>query len=270
MVGLIQSSEGLARLKHWPPPSKREICSKGPLNFSGSSWISRLLAHPANFGLANLYNHISQFLKINHIYVCICVRVCIYIYMKYIYMKCVCVHIYIYICVHISMYIGRGNPKHLELSSWGWAPCSTGFPRYVWLQRIFLKTLSMPLLISWRLIYKHTCPTLHWVFISFWPKTAGPLCPTLPIHLIFPQATFVCLFVSLDEKSPQRKCFAEVEEVKQNTAQTLKGLKSTSSKTVLNSGKNTSTGVYSIGSVSFDILANIAVFSAGGENRITA
>ena len=61
-----------------------------------------------------------------------------------------------------------------------------------------------------------------------------------------------------------------MEEVKQNTAQTLKGSKSTSSKTVLNSGKNTSTGVYSIGSVSFDILANIAVFSAGGENRITA
>ena len=26
----------------------------------------------------------------------------------------------------------------------------------------------------------------HWVFSSFWPKTAWPLCPTLPTHLILP------------------------------------------------------------------------------------
>ena len=39
------------------------------------------------------------------------------------------------------------------------------------------------------------------------------------------------------------KHFADVEEVKQEMAKALKGLKSTSSKTVLGSGKNISIGV---------------------------
>ena len=42
------------------------------------------------------------------------------------------------------------------------------------------------------------------------------------IYLILPQVTF---FVSPDEKSPQRKHFANVEEVKQKTAETLKSIK---------------------------------------------
>ena len=45
-----------------------------------------------------------------------------------------------------------------------------------------------------------------WVFSTFWPKTEIPPCPTLPIHPILSQATF---FVSLDEKSPQRKIFCQ-------------------------------------------------------------
>ena len=37
-------------------------------------------------------------------------------------------------------------------------------------------------------------PTPHWVFNSFWPKTAWPPCPTPSIHPISPWATsfFVC------------------------------------------------------------------------------
>ena len=35
-------------------------------------------------------------------------------------------------------------------------------------------------------------PTLCWVFSILGPKTAWPLCPTLPIHPISPQVTFFC------------------------------------------------------------------------------
>ena len=66
-------------------------------------------------------------------------------------------------------------------------------------------------------------PTPHWVFSSFWPKTACPPCPTLPIHLISPQTTFF-LFCQ-DKIILKRKCFADVEEVKQKLAEALKGIK---------------------------------------------
>ena len=55
-------------------------------------------------------------------------------------------------------------------------------------------------------------PTLCWVFSSFWPKMAWPPCPTFPLHLISPWATF--FFVSLDEKSPQRQTFCWCERSK--------------------------------------------------------
>ena len=54
-------------------------------------------------------------------------------------------------------------------------------------------------------------PTLHWVLSTSWPKTAWPPCPTLPIHPISPKATFLFPWM---EKSPQRKHFINVEEVK--------------------------------------------------------
>ena len=67
-------------------------------------------------------------------------------------------------------------------------------------------------------------PTPQWVFSSLWPKTAWPSCPTLHIHPISPRETF--FFVSLDEKNVLKgKHFANVEEVKQNVAEALKGIK---------------------------------------------
>ena len=76
-----------------------------------------------------------------------------------------------------SLYEGR-PPKTPKLSSGGWAPCSTGFPLGEYSSthldqctsrhcceklhsasvRVFLKTLSMHLLISWWVIYEHTRP----------------------------------------------------------------------------------------------------------------
>ena len=79
-----------------------------------------------------------------------------------------------------------------------------------------------------------TClPILCWVFSSFWPKTARPLCSALPIHPISLWVT-IFLFVCVPGWKNQRdliphvlkgKCFADVEEVKQKTAEALKGIK---------------------------------------------
>ena len=62
--------------------------------------------------------------------------------------------------------------------------------------------------------------TPHWVFSSFWPKTAWPSCPTLPI---LAQNNFCVLFTQM-KKCLQGKSFADVEEVKQKTAEALKGI----------------------------------------------
>ena len=63
-------------------------------------------------------------------------------------------------------------------------------------------------------------PTLCWVFSSFWPKTAWPppRCPTLSIHPISPRATFLFCFPEW-KKSSKRNIFADMEEVKQKTAE---------------------------------------------------
>ena len=53
-----------------------------------------------------------------------------------------------------------------------------------------------------------------------------------------PNLTWVTFLVSHDEKSPQREMFGNVEEVKEKTAEALKGIK-----TVLSSGKNNSIDV---------------------------
>ena len=48
----------------------------------------------------------------------------------------------------------------------------------------------------------------------------------MPHHHYSPTLTLSdCFFVSLDEKSPKWKCFAEVEEVKQKMAEALIGIK---------------------------------------------
>ena len=49
-------------------------------------------------------------------------------------------------------------------------------------------------------------------------------CLTLPAHQISPQATF--FFVYQDKKVLKGKCFADVEKLKQKTAEALKGIKS--------------------------------------------
>ena len=117
-----------------------------------------------------------------------------------------------------------GLPKPPKLSSGGWIPCSTGIPHYVsvlgthlyqcanwyvmrgcvWLQWIFFEN-SFNVFAQFMMgdLWVHL-PTLCWVFSSFWSKTAWFLCPTLPIHLISPCATF---FVCLGEESPQRETF---------------------------------------------------------------
>ena len=54
-------------------------------------------------------------------------------------------------------------------------------------------------------------PTLCWVFSSFWPKTAWPPCPTIPIHPVLPWPIF---FVSPNGKVLKWECFVDVEKVK--------------------------------------------------------
>ena len=67
-------------------------------------------------------------------------------------------------------------------------------------------------------------PTLRWVFASFWQKNCTTPVPHLPYSPVLLQSDF--FFVSLDEKSPQRKTFclcgrAETKKM----AETLKGIK---------------------------------------------
>ena len=65
----------------------------------------------------------------------------------------------------------------------------------------------------------------HWVFSNFWPKTAWPSCTTLPIHPTLAQSNFfVCLFPQM-KKFLKGKHFADVEDVKQQVAEGLKGIK---------------------------------------------
>ena len=70
---------------------------------------------------------------------------------------------------------------------------------------------------------------------------AWPPCPTLPIHPIWPWATFFCFLM---KKILTGKHFADMEEVKQRKmAEALKGMKIAMFKTVLHSGKTVSIGV---------------------------
>ena len=64
-------------------------------------------------------------------------------------------------------------------------------------------------------------PTPHWVFSSFWSKTAWLLCPTVPIH--WPQATV--FFFPRWKNSSEGKHFAHGKEVKQKKAEALKSIK---------------------------------------------
>ena len=99
----------------------------------------------------------------------------------------------------------KGGHKKPRIILWrSGFPCSRGFPRSVrvlgtplnqctswrhherlcWASvKFFLKTQCVcPLHDGWFMSTRPHLPTLHWVFSSFWPKKAWPLCPTLPIH----------------------------------------------------------------------------------------
>ena len=113
---------------------------------------------------------------------------------------------------------------------WRQAPYSTGFPCKVSLLGAHMYHCTgwhccerLPLaLVNFLLSTQYGCPFHDGWFRSApshtalsvqqcLPKRAWPLCPSLPIHPILPQAfcLFVCLicFVSPDEKSPQRATF---------------------------------------------------------------
>ena len=66
-------------------------------------------------------------------------------------------------------------------------------------------------------------PTLPWVFSSFDQNTAWPTQPSLPIHPDVHQSDFF-LFPQM-KKVLKGKHFANVEEVKQKTGETLRGVK---------------------------------------------
>ena len=92
----------------------------------------------------------------------------------------------------------------------------------------------MHLAISWWVIYNCTCPHHAEYSAVFDQKQHDPHAPYSPFTRSHPKWHS---FVSPDEKSPQRETVANVEEVKRKTAEALKTSKSTSSNTVLSSGK---------------------------------
>lgn len=86
VVGLVQWVEGLSRKNDWLPLSKSKFCNRrlsdwncntGSLSSlrpdclwtwmatSAYPWVCSLPAHPADFGLASLHSHGSQFLNVN-------------------------------------------------------------------------------------------------------------------------------------------------------------------------------------------------------------
>ena len=89
-------------------------------------------------------------------------------------------------------------------------------------------------------------PTAHWLFGSFWPKTAWPPCPTLPIHLISIRTTLSFVCFPGWKKVLKEKHFANVEEMWQKTAEALNGIKINHFKNCFEHWKNTSWWVYCI------------------------
>ena len=98
----------------------------------------------------------------------------------------------------------------------------------------------------WRL-FQHSCPFPDGWFTTapahtvlsvqqFWTKSRMTPCPTLPIYLILPWATFL-LFPYM-KKILKGKCFIVVKEVKQKTSEALKGIKTDEFKSCFKQGKN--------------------------------
>ena len=94
-------------------------------------------------------------------------------------------------------------------------------------------------------------PTLRWYSLVFDQKLHDPRdahVPPLLMYPIFPRGIFF-LFPWM-KKVLKGEHFADVEEVKQKTAEALKDIKIDEFKTVLSSGKNISIGVlHQMGSI---------------------
>ena len=102
---------------------------------------------------------------------------------------------------------------------------------------------STHLPISWWVIYKHPCPDCTECSAVFDQKWHDP--SVLPSLFTWSLSKGLC-FVSLDEKNPQRETFCHVEEVKQKTAEALKGIKIDEFKNCFEQWEKMSRWVYSI------------------------
>ena len=125
--------------------------------------------------------------------------------------------------------VGRRTPQKVELSSGGWAPCSTGFPHYMSILGTHLyqstRWLCCERLCSASVIFSensfstfarfmmgdlqvHLTP-LCWVFSSFWSKNYINSMPHSPYSPDLALSDFFFYFPH--EKSPQRKMFCWYE-----------------------------------------------------------
>ena len=93
----------------------------------------------------------------------------------------------------------------------------------VWLQWIFLKTLSIHLPIVWWVIYECTCPHHAECSAVFNQKWHDPCAPPSLFTWFYPEQLFFCSFLWM-EKVLKGKRFANVEEVKQKMAEALKSI----------------------------------------------
>ena len=145
-------------------------------------------------------------------------------------------HIYAHIHIHTSM---EGPPKN-RIINWNAGPLvvQTSHTRWVFQEPICMWCCCERLHLAsvnflWRPFQRVCLFHAGWLtstpahttlmFSSFWPKTAWPLCSTLPIHPVSTWVTFFCfpgwkIFF-------KGKHFAHVEEVKQKTTEALKGIK---------------------------------------------
>ena len=147
--------------------------------------------------------------------------------------------------------VGRRTPQKVELSSGGWAPCSTGFPHYMSILGTHLyqstRWLCCERLCSASVIFSENSfstfarfmmgdlqvhpPIPCWVFSSFWPKPSMTPVTHPPHSPNLAQSDFFCL-PRWKKKSLKGNLLASVEE-KQKYAEALKSIKIKNFKKVL-------------------------------------
>ena len=136
----------------------------------------------------------------------------------------------------------RRDPKKPQIIFWiinfWWVPCGTGFPHCVsvlgthlallWeaafgFSELFLKSLSVYLPVSWWVIYKCTCAHRAEGSAVFDQKEHDPHAPPSLFTQSHPQ--WLCCCFPRWKTSSKRNILPSVEEVKQKTAEALKGVK---------------------------------------------